>query len=89
MSYLSALDHIVALHPGAVFAILLVVFFCVMPQLLLELPLLGYVFAPEWTPGAVSRGRAWLHHRGRRIAIVVLAVLGLFLIARGTVTFVG
>jgi Sap-like sulfolipid-1-addressing protein len=89
VSYVGALDHIVALNPGTVFGILLVVFFCVMQQLLLELPLLGYVFAPGWTPGAVSRSRVWLHHRGRRIATVVLAALGLFLIARGAVTFTG
>jgi Sap, sulfolipid-1-addressing protein len=83
------LDHIVALNPGAVIAVLLVVFFCVMQQLLLELPLLGYVFAPEWTPGVVSRSRAWLHRRGRRIAIVVLVVLGLVLVVRGVATFAG
>jgi Sap, sulfolipid-1-addressing protein len=89
VSYLGALDHIVALNPGIVVSVLLVAFFCVMQQLLLELPLLGYVLAPEWTPGAVARSRAWLHRRGRRIAIVVLALLGTLLMVRGVIIFTG
>jgi len=35
--------------------VVLVVFFCVMQQLLLELPLLGYLFAPERTQATVTR----------------------------------
>ena len=46
VSYLDALDHIHQLNPGTVPTVVLVVGFCVMQQLLLELPLLGYVFAP-------------------------------------------
>ena len=41
--------------------VLLVVYFCVMQQILLELPLLGYVFAPESTQDRVARFRpGWL-----------------------------
>ena len=83
VTYLNALRHIVALKAPALAAVLLVVFFCVMQQLLLELPLLSYAFAPEWTPAAVARVRAWLALRGRRIMIVVIAVLGVVLIVRG------
>ncbi len=46
VSYLDALDHIHKLNPGTVPTVLLVIFFCMMQQILLELPLLGYVFAP-------------------------------------------
>jgi hypothetical protein len=53
--YLTTLDHIMRLNPGVLFSILLVVFFGVLQQLLIELPLLGYVTAPKWTPEAVSR----------------------------------
>ena len=54
-----------------------------------ELPLLGYVFSPEVTAGAIARSRAWLHRAGRRIAIVILCVIGALLIIRGIVTFGG
>lgn len=88
VTYLNALRHIVALHAPAVAAVLLVVFFCVMQQLLLELPLLSYVFAPEWTAAAVGRVRAWLARRGRQIMVGVIAVLGVALVVRGAAILV-
>jgi Sap, sulfolipid-1-addressing protein len=87
VSYLNALDHIDRLNPGPVPAILLVVFFCVMQQLLVEAPLVAYAVAPDWTPGAVSRSRAWLHRRGRSIAVYGLAAVGILLIVRGIIEF--
>jgi Sap-like sulfolipid-1-addressing protein len=86
VSYLAALDHISALDPGTVATVALVVFFCLMQQLLLELPLLGYAFAPERTQAAVTGFRAWIDRSGRRAAIVGAGVLGLVLIARGVIT---
>jgi hypothetical protein len=51
-----------------------------------ELPLHGYLIAPEWTQGAVTRFRAWL---GRRVAVIgASAVVGL-LIGRGLITLLG
>ena len=55
VSYLDALDHIHKLNPGTVPTILLVVFFCLMQQILIEVPLLGYAFAPESTQEKVTR----------------------------------
>src|SRR5947208_14788723 len=43
VSYLDVLDHIHKLNPGTVPTVLLVVGFCLMQQILLEVPLLGYV----------------------------------------------
>ncbi len=85
VSYLNALENIDRLNPGPLPAILLVVFFCLMQQLLIEAPLVAYALAPDWTPAAVGRARAWLQRRGRRIAVYGLAALGLFLIARGII----
>jgi hypothetical protein len=86
VSYLAALDHIAKLDPGTVPTVLLVVGFCLMQQMLLELPLLGYTVAPEWTKDAVTRFRAWLGRSGRRAAIVGAAAIGALLVARGLVT---
>lgn len=41
VTYLNTLDHLVKLNPGVLFSILLVVFFCMMQQLLIELPLVS------------------------------------------------
>ncbi len=86
VSYLSALDHMAKLDAGTVPTVLLVVGFCLMQMMLLELPLLGYIFAPERTADAVHRFRAWLGQNGRRAGIVGAAVLGGLLVVRGLVT---
>ena len=83
VSYLDALDHIHKLNPGTVPTVLLVVYFCVMQQMLLELPLLGYVFAPDETQDSVNRFRAWMARKGRTAAIMGAAGIGIWLIARG------
>jgi hypothetical protein len=49
VSYLLALQHIAKLNPGTVPTVLLVVGFCLIQQIFLELPLLGFAFAPEST----------------------------------------
>src|SRR3954463_9827484 len=47
VSYLSALARIAKIDPGTVPTVLLVVGFCLIQLLPLELPVLGYVLAPE------------------------------------------
>jgi Sap, sulfolipid-1-addressing protein len=86
VSYLDALDHIHKLNPGTVPTIPLVLFFCLMQQILLEVPLLGYVFAPESTQDRVARFRAWMGRKGRPAAVIGFGVIGLVLIARGVIT---
>lgn len=86
VSYLDALDHIHKLNPGVLPTVLLVLYFCVMQQLLLELPLLGYVFAPESTADRVTRFKNWMARRGRTAAVIGAAVIGLWLTARGVIT---
>ena len=87
VSYLTALNHMAKLDAGTVPTILLVVGFCLMQMMLLELPLLGYIFAPERTEDAVHRFRAWLGRNGRRAGIIGAAVLGGLLVIRGLVGF--
>ena len=89
VAYLTGLSHIDKLGAGAGPTALLVVGFCLMQQLLLELPLIGYAVEPERTQRAVDGFRAWLSRSGRRAGIIVAAVLGSLLIIRGIVGFVG
>ncbi|HEU4392513.1 MAG TPA: GAP family protein [Solirubrobacterales bacterium] len=86
VSYLTALDRMAKLDIGTLETVLLVVGFCLMQQLLLEVPLLGYAFAPERTQDRVTRFRAWLGRNGRSAAVIVAAVLGGLLLLRGTIT---
>jgi hypothetical protein len=86
VSYLDALDHIHRLNPGTVPTVLLVVFFCLMQQILIELPLLGYLFAPDRTRDTVNRFKAWMARSGRTAVVIGAATIGLLLIARGVIT---
>jgi hypothetical protein len=86
VSYLTALDRMAKLDAGVPATVLLVVGFCLIQQLLLELPLLGYVFAPDWTKDAVARFRAWLGRNGRKAGVILAAVIGALLVLRGVIT---
>jgi Sap, sulfolipid-1-addressing protein len=77
VSYLDALDHIHTLNPGTVPTVLLVIGFCLMQQILLEVPLLGYVFAPESTQERINRFRAWMSRKGRPAATIGAAAITL------------
>ncbi len=88
VSYLDALDHIRKLNPGTVATVALVVFFCLMQQLFLELPLLGYLFAPEGTQDRVNRFKAWIARSGRSAAVIGAAVIAIWLLTRGIVNLV-
>jgi hypothetical protein len=86
VSYLTALDRMAKLDAGVAATVLLVLGFCLIQQMLLELPLLGYTFAPDWTKDAVARFRAWLGRNGRRGGIVFAAAIGVLLVVRGVIT---
>jgi hypothetical protein len=88
LAYLTGLSHINKLDAAAVPTALLVIIFCLIQQLLLEIPLVSYFLAPEETAGRVDRFRAWLSRRGRRAAIIGAIVLGTLVIIRGIVGLV-
>jgi hypothetical protein len=83
VSYLAGLSHIDKLEAGVAPTVLLVIGFCLMQQLLLEVPLVGYILRPEGTQRAVDGFRIWLGRNGRRAGITVAAVLGVLLVVRG------
>src|SRR3954468_4300526 len=83
VSYLAALDKIHGLDTGAAGMVLLVVAFCLIELALVEVPLLGYAFAPARTRGAIERFKAWMARRGRTVAVIGAGAIGLLLIVRG------
>jgi hypothetical protein len=60
-----------------------VVAFNVIMLMLIELPLLGSVIAPDWTDRSVAKLSAFLRRDGARIALWVAVVLGATLVGRG------
>jgi len=87
VSYLAALHELDNLNYGTVPTILVILGFNAMLLILLEVPLIGYVVAPERTVVAVQDFRAWLSRNGLKAGIYVAAGLGLLLIARGVIEF--
>ncbi len=83
VSYLNALDHIVRLNPPTAVIVALVLCFCLMQQILLELPLVASVFAPDQTQQVVVQTKAWLGRHGRPIGQTALAGIGILLVVRG------
>jgi hypothetical protein len=88
VAYLAALRELERLDYGTVPTVLVILGFNVMLLLLIEIPLLGYVIAPERTVVEVERFRRWLSQNGRRMAIIGSAVIGAFLVARGVIELV-
>lgn len=56
---------------------------------ILEIPLLGYTLAPDWTPRAMQRFKEVLTQHGERILFIGALVMGLILVLRGLVEFLG
>jgi hypothetical protein len=83
-SYFVALDKIAKLGWPSVSTALAVIVFCMIQQLLLELPLVGFWLAPERTQRAVVRFRGWIEKNAARAAGYVALTLGVLLIIRGT-----
>lgn len=88
VSYLTALDRIAKLDVSVPESAALVVAFCLIQLVLLEVPLIGYAFAPERTQERVNSFRAWLSSNGRRAGIWLAAVLGGLLVLRGVLELI-
>jgi Sap-like sulfolipid-1-addressing protein len=87
-SYLVALNRLVHLDPGWGATVFLVVLFCVIQALLLEVPLVGYAISPQRTQEAVDRFRSWLSERGRIAGARVAIGIGILLLTRGALELI-
>jgi hypothetical protein len=50
---------------------------------LLEVPLLSFTIAPEWTPGAIKRAKAWVVRHAHKYAVRGSAAIGVLLMIKG------
>jgi Sap, sulfolipid-1-addressing protein len=84
-SYLIGLHKIADGDPSTAGAIGSVLLFNLIMLALIELPLIGFIFAPQWTPRAVDRFKDWFSRNSRRLAFRAALVIGLLLIIRGLI----
>jgi hypothetical protein len=85
-SYLSALAGIVKLNYSTLATVLLVVMVNLIMLALIEVPLISFAVAPDWTPRALQRAKDWFARDAHRIGVISTAAIGLLLIARGLIT---
>jgi Sap, sulfolipid-1-addressing protein len=84
-SYLACLTTIAKLNLSNAGIVVTIVAVAIVMLLLLEIPLLAYILAPERTPIAIERFKGWLARSGARVAVIVATVLGVALIVKGVV----
>lgn len=84
-SYLAALHAIIKLDASTTVTVLVVLLVNVIMLALLEIPLIAFTVAPEWTPGAIARVRGWFGRNGVRAVIYVAAIVGALLVIRGVI----
>jgi hypothetical protein len=84
-SYLIGLGHIADENANTAATIGLIVGFNLIMLLLLELPLLAYTLAPDWTPDAVNRFKAWFNSNARVLGFRVALVIGALLVVKGVI----
>ncbi len=84
-TYITALYRISDENLADPVTVLVVLAFNAIMLMLLEIPLLAYTFAPDWTPKAIERFKRKLSERGRIWGVRVATALGFLMIARGVV----
>ncbi|MGA9858122.1 MAG: GAP family protein [Solirubrobacteraceae bacterium] len=84
-SYLAGLSDINKLNYSTPETVLTVIGFNVVMLWLLEVPLLCFVIAPDWTPLAVNRAKAWVSRHTHMFAVRGLTLLGALLVIKGII----
>jgi hypothetical protein len=84
-SYLAGLHAIHKHGYSTTVTVLLVLGFNVVMLWLLEVPLASFLIAPEWTPRAIERAKAWVRRHAHKFAIRGFTAVGSLLIIKGIV----
>jgi hypothetical protein len=87
-SYLAGLDQLHKLNYSTPVTVLVVIGFNLVMLWLLEVPLASFLVAPDWTPHAVDRAKAWVRAHAHRFAVGGLTTVGTLLVIKGTVGLV-
>jgi hypothetical protein len=82
-SYLVALDTLSKLHYSTFATVLVVIGFCLVELVLLELAIIAFWIWPERAPAEIDRAKAWAGSHWRTVAIWGLAVIAAGLVIMG------
>ncbi len=86
--YIVALKDIAQSNYDNTEIVAVVVGFCIIQYALIELPLLGFAFAPERAADLSRRFSSWLGDNTRTVAVTILVAGGCYLIVRGIISVV-
>jgi len=84
-SYLAGLDKINKLGHASSVTVLLVIGFNLVMMWMLEVPMISFFVAPDWTPRAISGARAWVGRHAHTFAVRGFAGIGVLLVIKGAV----
>jgi Sap, sulfolipid-1-addressing protein len=84
-SYLAGLTALSKLGYSDAADVVVVLGFNVVMLVLLEAPLVAFAIAPDWTPRAVERAKAWARRHGPKAAAWGLAAVGAALVVKGLI----
>jgi hypothetical protein len=84
-SYLAGLSRIDKLNYPTAATVVLVIAFNLIMMVLLEVPLLCFTIAPDWTVRTIDSARTWIGRNAHRVAVIALAVLGSLLLVKGLI----
>ena len=84
-SYLAGLTQIHKLDYSTAGTVVTVVLFNLIMLALLEVPLICFVVAPDWTPKAIDRAKAYVRSHARRFVIRFTTVIGTLLVIKGLI----
>ena len=87
-SYLAGLHEIHNLKYSTTVTVLIVIGFNLVMLWLLEVPLACFAVAPDWTPRAIDRAKAWVSRHAHIFAVRGFAAIGALLIIKGTIGLV-
>jgi hypothetical protein len=85
-SYLAALTEIHKQNLGTAGIVLTILAVNAVMLVLLEAPLISFAVAPDWTPLAIERFKAWMARNGAKAIAIGLTILGTALILRAVIT---
>jgi Sap-like sulfolipid-1-addressing protein len=87
-SYLGALTELSRQDFGFAGVVVTVIAMNAVMLVLLEVPLVCFTLAPEWTPRAIDRFKSWMALHGSKAIVIALTILGAVLIVRGLLEIV-
>jgi hypothetical protein len=87
-SYLAALSHLAGEGVSDAVTVVMVVVINLIMLILLELPTIAYIAAPETTPARVEKFKATISRNGRKIATYGTLTVGSLLVIRGVIELI-